>query len=55
MREEFKRYAEEIIREVEEQIQRENSIMTEEERIWEEIRREKLCKKIIGIVSEKHL
>lgn len=51
---EFKRYADEIIKELEEQIEREEAAMTEEEKAAEEVRQKKFCDRMIRLVKEKY-
>lgn len=51
---EFKIYIDGIIKELEEQIAREEAAMTEEEKIADELRQKEFCERMIRLVKEKH-
>ena len=51
---EFRKYVDEIIKELEEQIAREEAAMTEEERAADELRQKEFCERLIKLVKEKY-
>lgn len=50
----FKGYVNEMVRELEEQIAREEATMTEEEKAADELRKKAFCEKMIKLVKEKY-
>ena len=51
---EFKIYVDGIIRELKEQIAREEAAMTEEEKAADELRQKEFCERMIKLVKEKY-
>ena len=54
MRDEFNRYVDEMVKELEEEIVREESAMTEEEKAVDELRHKEFCERMIRLVKEKY-
>lgn len=52
--EEFRKYVDGIIKELEDQIAREEATMTEEEKIADELRQRKFFERLIRLVKEKY-
>ena len=51
---EFKKYVDGIIKELEEQIAREEAAMTEEEGVADELRQSEFCERMVELVKGKY-